>query len=204
MIDGNMSSQCGLAIIDLNSGKLLHVLHIDGVVEELFDVVVIPNVTRPKALGFQDDEIERLISFPGSNGLLITKPTVSRPGLSQPVQKPGVPRVSNMEHPDMPDVKYQKVLNLTPENLLAYEHMTQPSLRSRWPTYPQRGDLFGMSASVEGKMIGFVVAESWQENGQITNEIISSYVSPAFRHYSIEQKLHAYLQQALSESQNQV
>ncbi len=204
LIDGNMTSQCGLAIIDLDSGKLLHVLHIEGVVEELFDVVVIPNVIRPKALGFQDDEIDRLISFPGSNGLLITKPTVNRPGLSQPVQKPGVPRISKKDQPELPDVRYQKVLNLTPENLLAYEHMSQPSLRGRWSTHPQRGALLGMSASVDGKMIGFVVAESWQENDQLTNEIISSYVSPAFRHYPIEQKLHVHLQRVLQENQNQV
>ncbi len=204
LIDGNMTSQCGLAIINLDSGKLLHVLHIEGVVEELFDVVVIPNVIRPKALGFQDDEIERLISFPGSNGLLITKPTVSRPGLSQLAQKPGVPRISKKNQPELPDVRYQKVLNLTPENLLAYEHMSQPSLRGRWSMHPQRGALLGMSASVDGKMIGLVVAESWQENDQLENEIISSYVSPAFRHYPIEQKLHVHLQRELQYNQNQV
>ncbi len=38
-----MASQCSLAIIDLKSGNIVHALHIDGVIQELFDVVVPPN-----------------------------------------------------------------------------------------------------------------------------------------------------------------
>ena len=44
-------------MVDLNSGDVVHWLRIEGVVEELYDVVVLPDVVRPKALGFKTEEI---------------------------------------------------------------------------------------------------------------------------------------------------
>ncbi|PXW89662.1 uncharacterized protein (TIGR03032 family) [Nitrosomonas sp. Nm84] len=195
----NMTSQCGLMIIDLKSGNIIHTLTIDGVVQELFDVVVLPNVRKPRALGFQDDDIDRMISFPGSGGMIATKPTVKRPGLSQPVQVPGVPRASQLDQPGEPAIKYQKVFHLTPESLLPYEAMTYPSLQKRWQTHPQRGELVGISASIAGEMIGFAVAECWQENEQPHVELLSSYVLPAYRHQPIERQLHQHLQQVTND-----
>ena len=199
LADKNMTAQCGLGVIDLNTGNELHALHIGGVVEELFDVVVLPNVRQPRALGFQDDDIERLISFPGSGGMITTKPTIKRPGLSQPLQVAGLPRASQLANAEDHEVKYQRVYHLTPENLLQYEAMTYPSLQQRWQTQPQRGELFGVSASVAGEMVGFAVAECWQEGGQAQIELLSSYVLPAYRHQSIEKQLHQHLQHAVND-----
>lgn len=56
------SPRCGLSIIDLRTGDLVHHLRIEGVVEELYDVVVLPNVRRPQAIGIKNDEIRRVIS----------------------------------------------------------------------------------------------------------------------------------------------
>lgn len=56
--------QCGLMVVDMDTGAVLHSHHIDGVVEELFDVVVLPDVQRTDAVGFQNDDIERLMTFP--------------------------------------------------------------------------------------------------------------------------------------------
>jgi hypothetical protein len=55
-------------IIHLETGNALHWLRIDGLVRELYDVAVLPDVCRPMALGFKSDEIERMISIgePGS------------------------------------------------------------------------------------------------------------------------------------------
>jgi hypothetical protein len=41
----------------------VHWLRIDGVVEELYDVVVLPGVVRPMALGLLSDEIRRAASL---------------------------------------------------------------------------------------------------------------------------------------------
>lgn len=55
--------RCGLAVIDLTSGDMVHWLHIGGIVQELYDVVSLPGVRRPSALGFRTDEIRRFLSI---------------------------------------------------------------------------------------------------------------------------------------------
>ena len=55
--------RCGLAIIDLRSGDMVHWLRIEGVVTELFDAIILRGVKRPAAIGFQSDEIRRVISI---------------------------------------------------------------------------------------------------------------------------------------------
>lgn len=53
---------CAIQVIDLRNGDIVHWLRIDGIVEELYDVVVLPGVRRPMAIGFRTDEIRRVIS----------------------------------------------------------------------------------------------------------------------------------------------
>jgi uncharacterized protein (TIGR03032 family) len=50
-------AKCAVYVINLTTGDIEHMLDIEGVVEELYDVAVIPDVKRPKALGFKSDEI---------------------------------------------------------------------------------------------------------------------------------------------------
>ena len=67
-LDDNLKSHdaeahCGLCIIDLRTGDMVHWLWLQGVVRELYDVVVLPGVRRPSALGFKTDEIRRTITI---------------------------------------------------------------------------------------------------------------------------------------------
>jgi uncharacterized protein (TIGR03032 family) len=55
-------ARCALEVIDLKRGDVVHSLRIEGVVEELYDVAVLPGVQRPTALGFKTDEIRRLLT----------------------------------------------------------------------------------------------------------------------------------------------
>lgn len=52
-----------LLVIDLKTGDTVHWLRAEGVVEELYDVVTLPGVRRPMALGFKTDEIHRTITL---------------------------------------------------------------------------------------------------------------------------------------------
>ena len=55
-------AQCGLQIIDLNTGTIAHWVRLDGsLVTELYDSVVLPGVRQPLALGFLNNEIERML-----------------------------------------------------------------------------------------------------------------------------------------------
>jgi uncharacterized protein (TIGR03032 family) len=55
--------QCGLMVIDLTRGEIIHWLRLQGEVSELYDAAVLPGVRRPMALGFKTDEIERLLAL---------------------------------------------------------------------------------------------------------------------------------------------
>ncbi len=218
LVADGKTSQCGLMVIDINTGNTVHWLQLDGVVEELFDVVVLPGVRQPQALGFQSESIERLVTFPGSGGIVTTKPTAKRPSLGGIAPIAGLPRQiwenSNTEEspdaqcpmphapcpmPDapcpMPDApKFQRVYHLTASSLADYDAFTFPSLQQRWQTQPQRGELVGISASVAGEMVAFAIAEMLLEQ---TAELISLFVAPEYRQQGIATKLLQYLEKAL-------
>jgi protein O-GlcNAc transferase len=190
------TSQCGLMVIDLNTGEVVHWLHIDGVVEELFDVVVLPGVSHPQVVGFQGEEIERLVNFPQSGGMMTTKPTVKRPTVGF-APTAGLPREERRDRGTIPapTVKYQRVYHLTPANLAPYDEMTFPSLQQRWQTQPQQGEIVAVSASIEGEMVGFTLAEILPDR---TVELLSLFVAPEYRQQGIGKHLMTQLQQDLS------
>jgi uncharacterized protein (TIGR03032 family) len=55
--------RCGLLVINLRTGDIVHWLRLEGIVEELYDVQVLPGVRRPMAIGFRTDEIRRMVSI---------------------------------------------------------------------------------------------------------------------------------------------
>jgi uncharacterized protein (TIGR03032 family) len=59
----NAQPRCGLQVLDLRTGDVVHWLRFEGLVQELYDVIVLPCVRSPMALGFKTDEINRLISI---------------------------------------------------------------------------------------------------------------------------------------------
>jgi uncharacterized protein (TIGR03032 family) len=62
-------ARCGLQVIDLRNGDVAHWVRLEGMVSELYDVVVLPGVVRPMAFGFKTDEIQRTIAM-GDEGSL--------------------------------------------------------------------------------------------------------------------------------------
>lgn len=61
-----VSPRCGIEVVDLRSGDVVHSLRIEGMITELYDVCVIPDVFRPMALGLQTEEIRRIITLGGT------------------------------------------------------------------------------------------------------------------------------------------
>lgn len=59
----DVEPRCGLAVIDLATGDMVHWVRIEGVVRELYDVGVLPGARLPAAIGFKTDEIKRVISI---------------------------------------------------------------------------------------------------------------------------------------------
>ena len=55
------SAKCGVMVVNLKSGDLEHSLDFSGLVEELYDVAVLPGIRRPMALGFMTNEIRFMV-----------------------------------------------------------------------------------------------------------------------------------------------
>jgi len=53
----NVSARCGLLVIDLRTGDVVEWLRMEEPVRELYDVLVLPGVKRPRLVGFKTDEI---------------------------------------------------------------------------------------------------------------------------------------------------
>ena len=65
------AAKCAVCVVNLKTGDLEHQLLLDGVVKELYDVVVIPNKIRPMALGFSNDEISFAIRPEVADGVVV-------------------------------------------------------------------------------------------------------------------------------------
>jgi len=59
----NTEPRCGLLVIDLRSGDIVHWLRLEGAIGELYDVGILPGKRRPMAYGFQTDEIRRVVTI---------------------------------------------------------------------------------------------------------------------------------------------
>ena len=55
--------RCGVFVIDTRTGDAAHWLRLEGAVNELYDVVFLPGLTRPMMVGFKNDEIRRTVSI---------------------------------------------------------------------------------------------------------------------------------------------
>lgn len=65
----NIEARCGLQVIHLKTGDVVHTLNLEGIIRELYDVAVLPGVIRPMALGLKTDEIRRTVVM-GDEGKL--------------------------------------------------------------------------------------------------------------------------------------
>lgn len=67
-LDGNLKEKgtetvCGLYVININTGDVVEYLKLEGMVRELYDVMVMPQIQQPLLIGVQKDDIKRMISI---------------------------------------------------------------------------------------------------------------------------------------------
>jgi uncharacterized protein (TIGR03032 family) len=60
--DADSEPWCGVQIIDLDTGACVHWFRIDGAIGELYDVAVVPGVTRAMSLSFASNEVLGLVT----------------------------------------------------------------------------------------------------------------------------------------------
>jgi uncharacterized protein (TIGR03032 family) len=59
----NADPICALMVIDLRTGAAVHWLKMEGILHELYDVVALPGIRRPQAIGLKTDEIRRILAI---------------------------------------------------------------------------------------------------------------------------------------------
>ena len=65
LVDKAISARCAIYVVDLRSGDIVHWCKLEGIIEELYDVCILPQCRKPMAIGFKTDEIRRVISIGG-------------------------------------------------------------------------------------------------------------------------------------------
>ncbi len=179
--EGNPGGCCGLRVIDLASGEILHSLDLPDPIDELFDVVVLPGVRQPRALGLQGEEIDCLVKIPEQPELLRVRPMApsGKPHQGPNVRPFGLPEPTAAE----PSIHFQRVFHLTPANLAPYAALTFPSLAPGSSALARiEGELLGLSAMAHGVMVGFAIAERRADGGA---QLLSLKVDPLWRRRGI-------------------
>lgn len=59
----NTEPRCGIQIINLETGAAEHWVRLSGMIDELYDVKVLPGVTKPLLIGTKKDDIRTMISM---------------------------------------------------------------------------------------------------------------------------------------------
>jgi len=183
---------CGLRVVDLNTGEIAHSLDLPEPIDELFDVVLLPGVRQPRALGLQGEEIDCLVKIPDQPELLHVRPMAPSGNPHQgPALRPfGLPEPSISETDARQDtttapesagapIRYQRVFHLTPANLAPYAELTFPSLAPGSKALSRiKGELLGLSAMAAGVMVALAIAER-QADGSA--QLLSLKVDPSWR-----------------------
>ena len=199
-LEGGANPQgcCGIRVIDLDNGNVLHSLNLPEPIDELFDVAVLEQCRQPQALGLLDDAIDSLVKLPQQDSLVRIKPSLPS---GTPHQGPAVERLG-LPHPttakpaatnpaDNSPIHYQRVFQLTEATLAPYAALTFPSLApdsATWRTI--QGELLGISASHNGTLVALALAECKPDK---TARLISLFVSPHQRRQGIATRLIAHL-----------
>jgi uncharacterized protein (TIGR03032 family) len=67
LAEKDAEARCGLIMIDLKSGDIVHWLRFATMIKELYDVIALPGTRWPAALGFRADDIRRVITMAPHN-----------------------------------------------------------------------------------------------------------------------------------------
>jgi len=189
---------CGLRVIDLQSGASLHSFDLPEPIDELFDVVLLPGVRQPRALGLQGEEIDCLVKIPERPELLRVRPMApsGNPhrgpqlhsfGLPEPGAAASPPQIMERAVPApaaaSTAIRYQRVFHLTPSNLVPYAALTYPPVTQGGTGLGKiEGELLGLSAMADGVMVALAMAERQPDGGA---RLLSLMVDPAWRRRGI-------------------
>ena len=63
LVAEKVEPRCAIYVVDTETGDVAHWLRIQGVVNELYDVVALPGIKRPMMVGFRQQDIRRFVTI---------------------------------------------------------------------------------------------------------------------------------------------
>ncbi|MGB5340124.1 MAG: GNAT family N-acetyltransferase, partial [Gammaproteobacteria bacterium] len=183
---------CGIRVIDLQTGDMVHWLDFDGVVDELYDVQVLTGVQRPMALGLKSDELNRVISFDDAGSTAVhTCVFAADRGAT------GEPRTEPADSTHETGYSYQHSLDMSLEFALTrLEPLTFPRLGMLTGAGNTNGPLAAVVAVYQGQPVGLVLAV--YGSAPATARIISWCVAPEHRRKGVGSALLSRLERVLA------
>lgn len=212
----NTEPQCGICVVDINTGQIVHEFKIKGEVVELYDIQVLPNVKRPMSFSINSEEITSYISIEGDDDTVDFKALVvlddkktqkpiqssySIPDKSpensikktQPIINQNIAITPNFSQPtnasaaSLSDIKYQLAGNIsTAQAIEQFNALTFPKLDLQATARKFNEPLVMLVARNVQQYVGAVVMELYP-NG--VSKILSWYVLPPFRGLGIGKEL---------------
>ena len=187
-------ARCGIYVVDLDAGHVAHWLQFEGVVEELYDVQVLPGVRRPMALGFMNDEIRRHVSIETARGVIVhTLATLSEdappPAMGAPVPAAAAEAAAASAAPSapapeaVPEAGVHLVAGAGPLAEIRRRYgslLFEPALH---PAPPLRDPLLAIIALKDGQPVGLALADL--HDGGTRARLGSLHVERAHRNFGI-------------------
>lgn len=194
--------KCGIFIVDINTGEIVHSLKSEGEIVELYDVQVLPNTKRPSALDIRTDDISRFIAIEGDNyevdfkalsSLEDNKPsTYSSQIFSTSTKKPTHKRSTHHKNPDIAatskeSIKYQASANISLQQVIThFGKLTFPKLEQLAKTRKVNEPLIMLIAHNGHHQVGAITLETLPNK---VGKILSWYVIPPYRGLGIGKEL---------------
>ena len=110
-------ARSGLLVIDSNTGDIVHWLRIEGSVRELYDVVVLPGVRRPMAVGLLTDEIQRVVTIGERSFILPDASKTNNEAESDILNQDNQDAISEEELEEDSEKRYERIPEATYEEV---------------------------------------------------------------------------------------
>lgn len=198
--------KCGIWIVDINTGEIIHSLESEGEIVELYDVQVLPNTKRPFALDLKTDDIARFIAIEGDDDTVDFKALASLEEAKNKIESPysreeikdSTPKQEkvkptpnhldpNLSATSKEAIKYQISSNIsTAQVIQQFNNLTFPRLNQQATARKFNEPLVIVVARNAQQYIGATVIEL-HPNG--IAKLLSWYVLPPFRGLGIGKEL---------------
>lgn len=178
--------RCGLRVINLVTGHVVHWLDFEGVVTELYDVQIIPGVQRPTVLGFRSAEIRQLISFEHEGERILH-------AHSTPAGGSATTNVTTRARAAA-ECRYETHTDHSAAQLVAHlDGLSFPNLARQAQSRTLREPLLSVTAKLTDGPVGLIVTE--YPAPEDAARVLSWYVAPPSRGRGIGSALLAQMEQ---------